>query len=243
MDELFYRPNILKLIGISLSDYKPIEDIADEVYLNGSPIHTEMPQLQLDKIPRVFTTLNEWPTSTNLKCWVCDFTFDGYPKFVPTYIRETEKPGNIEFGVLGNMCSFNCAQLYIETIYANNGRENQRRAQDNLRLVYLIFTGHRIDRIKAAYSKTELRQYGGEWDENTFRLKLNELDPFNSNRIASTDASYPEQMRMELVHSSITGSAQSSFFKSRILSKREKNIWQLMHTEDLSIDELIECLE
>ena len=56
-----------------------------------------------DKIPRVFTGLEDWPHRTNLCCWVCDCTFDDRPKFVPTYGREGEN-GGIEFGVKGNIC-------------------------------------------------------------------------------------------------------------------------------------------
>jgi hypothetical protein len=98
MEPAYKQPNILRLPGISLADYVPVEDIADAHFLDtgtdGFAPDPEGPAPESahppDKIPRVFTGLDDWPLRTNLRCWVCDFTFDDRPKFVPTYVREGE---------------------------------------------------------------------------------------------------------------------------------------------------------
>ena len=201
MDPPYRPPNILRLSGVTLKDYVPVEDVADERLLTArdgcgddepdgrafEPYHPP------EKIPRVLTGLEEWPHGTNLRCWQCGFKFDGSPKFVPTHVREGEN-GGIEFGVHGNMCSFNCAELWISINYA--GKEDQRwRAQDNLCLVYFLFTGRRTARIRPAPHKTELRQYGGELDEDAFWNKMRELDSVAGLRDHTPGSVVPERER------------------------------------------------
>ena len=181
MGDVYRRPNILRLPGITMRDYVPIEDVADAKLLDDMDGAAAIPSRQeasLETIPRVFTGLeNDWPISTDLKCWVCDFTFDGSPKFVPLHVRESDT-GSVEFGVLGNMCTFNCAEAYIETNAGGRCNSEERwRLQDNLRMLYFMFTGHRVDHIKPSPPKTELRAYGGTMDEDTYWKKMRELDP------------------------------------------------------------------
>lgn len=205
METPYQPPNILRLFGITLRDYVPVEDVADERLLaagvDGRAADPEDPSPESihppDKIPRVFTGLEDWPHSTNLRCWQCDFTFDDRPKFVPTHVREAEN-GGIEFGVLGNMCTFNCAELWISIHYA--GKEDQRwRAQDNLCLVYFLFTGRRVARIRPAPHKTELRQYGGELDEDAFWKKMRDLDSLAGLRDHTPGSVVPERDRAPAV--------------------------------------------
>jgi len=204
MESVYKPPNILRLTGITLRDYVPVEDVADARLLDngtdGRAAEPEDPAPESthppDKIPRVFTGLDDWPLHTNLRCWQCDFTFDDRPKFVPTHVREAEN-GGIEFGVLGNMCTFNCAELWIETHLGGRASNEERwRAQDNLCLVYLIFTGRRVSRIKPAPRKTELRHYGGDWDEDTFWRRMRELDPVAGLRDHTPGSVVPERDRV-----------------------------------------------
>jgi hypothetical protein len=202
--EVPYRPpNILRLTGITLADFVPIEDVADQnwtsaaddIQLDDDAIHPP------DKIPRTFTGLEDWPHTTNLRCWQCDFTFDDRPKFIPTYVCETEDD-RIEFGVLGNMCTFNCAELWIITNYAGK-EEQQWRAQDNLRLVYFLFTGRHVDRIKPAINKTELKKYGGELDEETFLRRMRDLDPIAGLKDHTPGTVIPDRDRKNVVIATI----------------------------------------
>jgi hypothetical protein len=206
MEPPYQRPNILRLPEVTIGDYIGLEDFVDNQRLlaagddsrtldpeDPAPEHIHPP----DKIPRVFTGIEDWLTNTNLRCWQCGFTFDGPPKFVPTYVRESDE-GGIEFGVHGNMCTFNCAELWISINYA--GKEDQRwRAQENLCLVYFLFTGRRIARIRPAPNKTELRQYGGELDEESFWNKMRGLDNVAGLRDHTPCSVIPERDRTPAV--------------------------------------------
>lgn len=175
MDEIYYRtPNILSLTGVTLKDYIPLEDVADDRLLADDDIESDE-IYPYNKIPQIFTTLGKWPTSTNLCCWSCGFKFDNVPKFIPTYIRETND--SVEIGVMGNMCSFNCAELWIET--HTMSREERHKLQNNLCFLFYIFTGKHIFHIKPSPCKTNLLQYGGTWNEETFQKHMKDIDPCN----------------------------------------------------------------
>jgi hypothetical protein len=169
----------------------------------------------------VFTGLDDWPQGTNLRCWQCDYTFDGRPKFVPTYVREIDS-GGLEFGVQGNMCTFNCAELWIRINYA--GKDDLRwRAQDLLCLVYFLFTGRRVVRILPAPLKTEQRRYGGDLDEEGFWKKLRSLDPVDGLRDHTPGSVRPERDR---------ASDAKSLLRGLELGRREvscapKSIWEV----------------
>lgn len=212
MEKVYKPPSILRLIGITLADYVPVEDMADGRLLHpgteagSSPEDSDLVSettLPLDKIPRVFTGLEDWPHRTNLLCWSCGFSFDDSPKFEVTFVREGEK-GGIEFGVRGNMCTFNCVEAWIETQYGAHANSEKRwRAQDNLCLAYFMFTGRRVSRIKPAPSRTELRQYGGELDEDAFWAKLRELDPVAGLRDHRPGSVVPERERTRVALASL----------------------------------------
>ena len=172
MEDFCYKlPNILSLSGITINDYISPEDTADEKFFNDSSEASNI--YPYNKIPQTFVSLKKWPISTNLYCWSCGFKFNTIPKFIPTYIRETND--SVELGVLGNMCSFNCAELWIETHTYN--KEERFKLQNNLCYLFYIFTGKRIMYIKPAPCKTNLLQYGGSWTEEIFLKKMKELEP------------------------------------------------------------------
>jgi hypothetical protein len=177
MDSHYVRPNILKLSNISLSkgSWMPVEDRADKLFLAEISARSEMTDVIkiYDKIPRVFTTLEEWPDCTNLKCWVCNFTFDGRPKFVPTYIKDVG--GRLEIGVSGNMCTFNCAARWILEKYSNN-KEERWRLQDKLLIVYYLFNNCLVSSIEPSPSITEHQMYGGELEHTAFWKKLKDVE-------------------------------------------------------------------
>jgi len=202
MESHYKVPGILRLVDIKKEDYTSVEDVADARLLGVTSINelkNNEPKINdsvypFDKIPRIFTTLEDWPQHTNLKCWMCDFTFDDIPKFVPTHVRETDK-GDIEFATHGNMCSFNCAELWINIHYSKKD-DQQWRAQDNLRLVYFIFTGRHISHIHPAPHKTELKSYGGDLDEEAFWKKLRDLDNISGLRDHTQGSIIPERDRI-----------------------------------------------
>jgi hypothetical protein len=226
MEKPYTPPSILRLTGITMKDYVPVEDFADSSLLDPS---TDGPDYgpgepapesihPPDKIPRTFTGLEDWPLHTNLRCWVCDFTFDDRPKFVSPYVREAEN-GGIEFGVLGNMCTFNCAELWIEEhLGARASNEERWRAQENLCLVYFLFTGRRTAHIKPAPKKTEMRKYGGDWDEDTFWRHLRELDPVAGLRDHTPGSVIPERDRVRAALAVLRSRADNSLPTPRVIA-------------------------
>ncbi|MEL0212472.1 MAG: hypothetical protein VW891_18155, partial [Novosphingobium sp.] len=195
MDAPIKRPNILHLGGITLNDFVPIEDVFDEKILEVVEKSDQgSGTLPFEKIPAVFTSVEEWPFSTNLRCWSCTFTFDGPPCFVPTFVRTGSD--SVEVGVEGNFCTFNCAARYIDDTYPPRAYAVKHWSmRDNLCLVYFYFKGLRVKHIKPAPRKTELIGFGGDLDEEDFWARLRELDPLNGLRDHRPGTVVPERMR------------------------------------------------
>jgi len=190
-------PNVLFLPGISLKDYVAIEDVFDDKVLEG--VEAEDLGARVDPfmpIPRVFTSLKEWPYKTNLACWSCTFTFDSPPKFASPYIREGAG-GELEAGVEGNFCCFNCAALYIDVTYPPQAFPDKHwRMRDNLCYVYFIFTGIRVKHIPAALDKRRLKKYGGDLSDEEFWEALRGLDPLHGIRDHRLGTTVPERFRV-----------------------------------------------
>lgn len=196
MDAPVTRPNILHLNGVTMDDFVPIEEVFDEKVLENVESAPDAEESSPhDKIPEVFTGVKNWPTSTNLRCWSCVFSFDGHPCFIPTSVRESATKG-IEIGVEGNFCTFNCAARYIDDMYPPQAHAIKNwQMRDNLCLVYSLFTGHRPSHISPAPAKTDRREFGGELSEDDFWAKLRELDPQFGLRDHRPGTVIPERLR------------------------------------------------
>jgi hypothetical protein len=244
MERPYRPPNVLRLFGISLKkDYVPVEDLADERLnteaddcgpgLEGAAPESIYPD---DKIPYKFTGLEDWPYSTNLHCWQCSRTHADRPKFLPTYLREAENECGIEIGVCGTFCSFACVALWI-TIHFTGKEELRWRAQDNLCLVYRIFTGHFIDRIRPAPHITELRRYGGDLDDDAFSKKMRDIDPLAGVRDHTPGSIVPERNRVAAIPENVRiksvlttlrskgGNAKHRLAQGDSLAVGPKSIW------------------
>jgi len=185
MDIPYRRCNTLRLQGISLADYESIEALADQRFLNETIDEDQSDRLERtnvqthEKLPTVFTGLEEWPLSTTLCCHECSMTFTTRPKFIPTFIREAAGgmgASRIEMGVRGNFCSWGCAELWIESRNVSS-TEQRWRLQDNLRHAFHMFTGSHVSQIRAALPREELLQYGGELELATWLRRNRELEP------------------------------------------------------------------
>jgi hypothetical protein len=172
MDSIQSPQRILKLRGISLADFKPIEDLADARILEK--LDKNVIEVSYDKIPNSFKTLKNWPTSTKLKCIVCDRQFLEVPKFYPTTISTDSNTGDIEIGVLGFMCSFACVTRYINTCI--HKKEDRWQGMSRLTMLYKIFMGYENNSILAAPNKTEREEYGGTLDMENFIIELKKVD-------------------------------------------------------------------
>ena len=232
MDSYTRQPFILHLPGITLDDYKPIEDVFDEQVMEKAEKEEKPPeQLPFDKIPFHFTTVKEWPLKTNLRCWSCPFTFDGPPRFVPKFIRE-DKDGNIHAGVEGNFCTFNCAARYVDTTYPSSAFPAKHwRMRDNLCFVYHLFTGHFTSHIEPAPPKTDLLEYGGKLTQENFWKRLRKLDPLHGLRNHNPGSSLPERLR----NSDARKDACNDACKKTKLTKFGQTIWSInLGENDLS---------
>lgn len=195
MEAAYRPPNILRLSGISVKDYVSTDDLLERQLLeDASDAHaSEQDDTAWDKIPMTFTSLDEWPLSTNLRCWDMDCTFDGRPAFIATYVVENGE-GELEIGVKGNFATFNNAARYIISHYSD--REERLKALDLLCLVYRLFTGRKVARIEPAPPKERKLQYGGTWDDDTYWRRLRELDPINGLRDHTLGSIKSEQERI-----------------------------------------------
>jgi len=158
MDTIIKGPRILPL-GIPLDAHTPPEKILADRLLEEVDQPTDAPvELPFDKIPKVFTSISEWPRSTNLRCWECGQQFDSPPKFICTYVVEDEStPSGFSLGVLGNYCSFNDAALAI----SKEPPKDRPKYRENLLIEYYLFTGTRVSEVRPAVPRTAMAAYGG----------------------------------------------------------------------------------
>lgn len=150
-----YRPTVLRLTHISLSNYEPIEDLSDKRLLHE--ITQAVPPLCVERIPQTFTGV-DWPLSTAVRCWMCGFSHDRVPVFIPGAIRDRAE-GGISIQVEGSICSWACASLWVETQILDS--DTRWRKRESLHLLHFIFTGIIVTHITPARRVTELKEYGG----------------------------------------------------------------------------------
>lgn len=103
MIEKSKKTDILILRGVFIDDFlgKPL-DISKKPLINYS------------NIPSKFTSVEEWPELTNLKCWECDRLVTGRPKFIPINCKKTANDADV-CNVLGNFDEWSCAVRYVMT--------------------------------------------------------------------------------------------------------------------------------
>jgi len=181
MDMPLPRRHLLRLDGVTKSDFVEPEDRADQLILEQAEDNQYEPPAAIhiqthEKIPTTFTTLDDWPLTTSLCCYECGLTFTDRPKFIPTFIQAASGTSRVEMGVQGFYCSWACAELWIETRHVSSN-EHRWRLQDNLRHAFTMFTGRHIAQIRAAHSRHELQQYGGEFEMNVWLRRNREIEP------------------------------------------------------------------
>ena len=167
-------PAVLRLTEISLGNYVSIEDMSDNRLLRE--IALADPPLCLDRIPQSFTGGADWPLSTAVRCWMCGFSHDRVPVFVPGAIRDRAE-GGISIQVEGSMCSWACAALWIETQILDF--DTRWRKRESLHLLHFIFTGIIVAHIAPALRVTELKEYGGTVDTEKFTKRSEPPARFN----------------------------------------------------------------
>jgi len=171
----YEHPAILRLTGISINDGIPsfdelakakfVEDILPDDF---SPDEKHKNICSENKIPGTFSTGVPWIEQTDILCWYCIRRFMTVPLFAPKYIRELSD-GNIEFGVLGNMCSFNCIKSWIDREFHGDARST---ALNNLTQLIFLFTNRSITMIPSAVSPTQRSILGGPLSEEQYEKEM-----------------------------------------------------------------------
>jgi len=175
---------VLFLQGVFKKDYRKIEDIFQDRLMGDITNETKI----YDKLPVIFTSLQTWPKSTNLKCWNCSLGFKTRPWFEPQSIEPisegtignlpcqttTSIKKSISVPTKGCFCSANCVAAYI-SLHTKSLSE-QHNKMSMLKYIYEIFTGKLPTYIHPSPSPTELIQYGGDITESEYRQKIEALD-------------------------------------------------------------------
>ncbi|MCK4967699.1 MAG: hypothetical protein KAS12_01475 [Candidatus Aenigmarchaeota archaeon] len=135
-------------------------------------------------IPDYFYDLERWPSSSNLKCWYCDQTFNTRPIFIPGGVRECLNVMKIE--VIGNFCSFPC--VINELSRKNENNNLSWSTNDLLRYLFKIFTGQTAKFFTPGIDKTEMQQYGGKLTPRQFREKNTAIERTYSSQNHTLDS-------------------------------------------------------
>jgi len=128
-----------------------------------------------EKLPNIFTNVDNWEKQTNLLCWNCTLSFTTTPVFIPKVIEpnsskikeDREDPSRqLSISVHGVFCSFKCANYHINTNYSVVEKiENLNK----LKLLYKLFHNEKMKETSICLDKTLLTQYGGDLTPIQFR--------------------------------------------------------------------------
>jgi hypothetical protein len=206
---------ILFLQGVFKKDCKRIEDMfQDKLMSEGvKPQETKV----YDKIPVIFTSVNDWIKSTNILCWYCSRSFKNRPWFEPQSIEPISEISNgriidshelkkcvnrkaLSIVVNGIFCTCNCVRAYINTHTKDMSDKLNKIAM--LIYVYEIFTGKSIPDIQPSPPPIEMIQYGGALTAIEYQQKIDSLDvsyqrELDDNNFASICSMYIRTLNIE----------------------------------------------
>lgn len=114
---------------------------------------------EFDKIPAKFTSADEWPRATNLRCLNCNRLFKTRPLTMITHIANE---GHVikEMTPFGFMCSGDCVATYIDSHVADEKTRWSRHKMFSI--FYRKLTGITISSFSRAHEPWELELYGGD---------------------------------------------------------------------------------
>lgn len=164
MDSAVKRVNLLIFRGVFIKDLdvNPFTPSGPQI---TEPVYTE--------IPKRFTSVADWPKSSNLKCWTCDQLPHSYPRFVP--LNPEKGPENKDIcDTHGNFCEWNCVVEYVRKEFPI---DQQWDILESICVFESKFSGQRKEKIVPSPPKTRMAMYCGkggltpkEWREELNRL-------------------------------------------------------------------------
>lgn len=138
----------------------------------------------LDPLPRVFRSVDTWPTKTGVMCWNCASQFDTRPVFIPEFI-DLAAPDQTEHNIRtqGTFCSFYCARNYI---HARAGsRSDKMERMYRLKLLYsLLNDGAEMSELTPLVSPHEMVKFGGSMSSKEFARIAKDADEPNYTQIS-----------------------------------------------------------
>ncbi len=157
-DTLIKSSNIMVLKGVIMNNCD-FDNIFDDKFMEDVQRAKQPIKTIYNDIPRIFKDLEQWPKSSNLKCWECSENFYTQPLFLPLNMRTTGvSEDEHEFETHGNFCSWGCLIKYVEEQYK---KDKLKELIDLIKIIYRKFTGNIPIKINPAPSKTLMKQYCG----------------------------------------------------------------------------------
>ena len=169
MNKTSRSPCIIFLKGVNKDDYREVEDQFDQLLLE-STVNNELctTEMVYKELPPLFTSLENWPTSTNLHCWNCECTFTTRPIFIPLHIKGNSN-GLWDMNTHGTFCSFSCAARYIKDFM-------DPAIFTNLFHLYQIFNQKEVKYIYASPRRYCVKKYGGHLTEGEYLEEIRRLE-------------------------------------------------------------------
>lgn len=198
---------ILFLQGVFKKDCQKIEEMFRNKIISETNTGNNNSDTKIyDKIPVIFTNLNDWPKYTNIPCWYCMRNYKGIPWFMPQSIEPTgddliEKKKKLEYKniddamiIAQNNTANQKTYKYKNFIVGVKGLfccRNCVRAFINLHISNLIeklnkiemlkfiseiFTGEKVPDIQPSLSPYEMIKFGGKYTELEYQQKIESLD-------------------------------------------------------------------
>jgi len=182
------KRGVLFLEGVYKSDCRQMEDIFQDRLMPETNISTIK---VYDKIPTVFTTVEEWPKSTNIQCWFCNRSFKSRPWFEPQSIEPNSvgnvgkmlttdevmnsvNTHNVKIVPKGIFCTCNCVRAYIDLHTKQLSSKHDKVSM--LKYVYQLFNNKTIPDIQPSPEHTDMVQHGGYLTEAQYQKKIDSLD-------------------------------------------------------------------
>ncbi len=181
----FVEPYILFLKGVSLSDIISIEDIFNQEIIEADSSIEEKEDLKKggldnealwDKIPSVFTSLDNWHKQTNIRCWYCTLKFKSVPWFIIKSIQQSSE-GKV-MSIKGNFCSCGCLMGFVKKNYS---KREHFDIYHNVYSLYTIMTGRKKLTILVSPDIYNLKFYGGPMTIDKYKEELEKINILNMN--------------------------------------------------------------